>query len=164
MTDLSRLKWSKNVTFTPSEITFWDFPINELSKIFILHWKKGYEANAARPEEGDILLIRQHARITHVVQLFNKTVYDDASGYEFSIGRLVQILWKANNLNHAPHNTEIFGCPIKFPPNGKAHFLENIGDFNEHWNQRGGLPAFQNYVTGVLNEKGEWLNPLIALA
>ncbi|WP_414576904.1 hypothetical protein [Anabaena sp. CCY 9402-a] len=162
MSDLSRLKWSKNVSYD-SKITFWDFPINELSKIFILHWRKSSEANAAKPEDGDLLLIRQHARVTHVVQFFNNTVYDDGSGYDFSTGRLVQILWRANDLNNAPHNTEIFGCSINFPPSGKAYFLENISDFHEYWSQRGGLAAFQNYVTGVLNEKGEWLKQLIVL-
>ncbi|BAY14677.1 hypothetical protein NIES21_04350 [Anabaenopsis circularis NIES-21] len=128
-----------------------------------MHWKKGGEANAEKPEEGDLLIVRQHAHVTHVVQFFNDTVYDDDSGYEFSIGRLVQIIWKANDLKNLPHNKEIFGCSITFPPNGKAHYLENISDFNKHWNKYGGLPGFQNYVTDVLNNKGEWLKPLIKL-
>ncbi|MBD2302946.1 hypothetical protein H6G74_07535 [Nostoc spongiaeforme FACHB-130] len=172
MTDLSKLKWSKNVNYQGDKKIYWDYKIDETSKIFILHWKKGGEANAEKPEEGDLLIIRQHAHVTHVVQFFNDTVYDDGSGYDFSIGRLVQIIWKANdlkNLSHTsdltniPHNKEIFGCSINFPPDGKAHYLANNNDFNEHWNKHGGLPGFQNYITGVLAEKGEWLKPLIKL-
>jgi hypothetical protein len=129
--------------------------------------------NALRPKQGDIIIIRQHAHVTHLVKFFDNNLYHDGSESDFNIGRLVQIIWKANdlkNLAHTndlknlPHNKEIFGCSINFPPDGKASLLENNNNFNKYWNQHGGLSGFQNYVKGVLNETGEWLQPLIELS
>ncbi|WP_414752017.1 hypothetical protein [Anabaena sp. CCY 9910] len=172
MIELTRLKWSKNVNYQSEKVEYWDYRIDEVSKIVILHWRKGQEENARKPKEGDLLIIRQHAHVTHIVKFFNNTIYYDGSDSEFSTGRLIQIIWKANDLKNLvhtshlynlPHNTEVFGCPVVFPPNGKAHSLESINIFNEYWSKHGGMVGFHNYVKGVLDKKGEWLQPLIEL-
>lgn len=170
MIDLTGLKWSKNVNYQSNEVIYWDYTINELSKILILHWKNGRKENARKPKQGELLIIRQHAHVTHLVQFFDNSLYDDSSDSDYNIGRLIQVIWRANDLKNLvhtqdlrnlPHNKEIFGCSINFPPNGKASLLENNNDFNEYWRKQGGLSGFQNYVKGVLDNTGEWLQPLI---
>lgn len=160
--NLTDLKWSKNVNYQGSTV-FWTFPIDSISKIFLLHWKNTNEDNARNPKEGELIMIRQYAHVTHIVKLFNNTLYEDGSGYEFNIGRLIQVVWMASDLKNPPNYKEIFGCPIVFPPDGKVHLLENNNNFKEYWNNHGGFLEFKNYVKGVLDKYGEWKEPLIEL-
>jgi hypothetical protein len=43
MIDLTGLKWSKNVNHQGEDVKYWDYKIDEVSKIVILHWIKGEE-------------------------------------------------------------------------------------------------------------------------
>ncbi|MDR9896972.1 hypothetical protein G7B40_020720 [Aetokthonos hydrillicola Thurmond2011] len=73
MTDLASLKWSQNVNCHGSSVS-WDFPVNGISKIFLLHWNKINKNNALKPQEGELIIIRQYGCVTHIVKVFNNTL------------------------------------------------------------------------------------------
>lgn len=162
MINLASLKWSKNVNYQGSFV-FWTFPIEDISKIFLLHWRKTNKQNARKPKEGELIILRQHGCVTHIVKVFNDTLYHGGSDAEFNIGRLIEVVWVANDLKNPPNYQEVFGCPIRFPQGGRVHPLENNNNFQEHWDKQGGLEEFQNYVKGVLDKYGEWKELLTEL-
>ncbi|MEH2377397.1 MAG: hypothetical protein V7K27_00585 [Nostoc sp.] len=153
--DLNGLIWTKNIR--PSASDGWAYQsiptIEPNLKIFALHWKNlehKDERGAKAPQEGELIILRQYGKVTHIVQMLNNQLYPDNSyGDEFNIYRLVQVVWMTDNWDHSPKNDEVFDCAIKFPRFGKAIKLENIQAFQERWGQ-GGL-AFQQHVQSVLN-------------
>jgi hypothetical protein len=122
-------------------------------KIFALYWRnlKGKDENNARsPLEAELMILRQHGKVTHIVQLLNNQVYRDTNTKdEFNIYRIVQVVWMTDNWDHPPDKNTVFGYDIKFPPNGKAIKLENIHAFQERWNAEG--LTFQQHVQKELN-------------
>ncbi|MDF5721818.1 MAG: hypothetical protein PUP91_15325 [Rhizonema sp. PD37] len=134
-----------------------------ISKVFLLQWKNPAGDNIRLPKEDELIVIRQHAHVTHIVKLFNNTLYDDSSGSEFNLGRLIQVVWIANDFKNLPNYQEVFSCPIVFPPDGKVHLLENNSYFKEYWDKHGGFLEFQDYVKGVLDKYGEFKELLVEL-
>lgn len=162
--DLTGLKWSKNVNHL-GDIKYWTYDIDSTSRVFILGWKDKYKDNACNPKEGEFIILRQHAKVTHIVKVFNDHLYDDGLKSGFSICRLVQVVWMSKKFDDIslPTNKEVFGYDITFPPDGKIYNLETKDDFKEHWDKNGGLLGFQNHVQFVLNERGYWQQPLVEL-
>ncbi len=164
MIDLKGLKWSKNVNHKGDDKTWaYDFCHDQNPIIFLLNWRTPYKENACKPKEGELIILKQRARVTHIVKLLNNVLYDDGSNSEFSICRLVQVIWITNNWDKLPTYEEIFGYPIKFPPDGKVTNLENKEDFKQHWEQHEGLLGFQNHVQKELNKSefgGNWQTPI----
>ncbi|NDJ25421.1 hypothetical protein GS682_28040 [Nostoc sp. B(2019)] len=162
--DLTGLKWCKNVNHQGTD-KYWAYNDNFTSRMFLLNWRSVYKENAHKPKEGELILLRQHAKITHIVKLLNHVIYADGSDSEFNIGRLVQVVWITNNWDNLPSNEDIFGCPVIFPPNGKVISLENKEDFEQHWHiSKNGWLEFQNHVQEKLNRfDGNWYQPLIHL-
>lgn len=76
--DLSKLKWVKNVR--PDQGWAYD-KINEKpipeAKIFRLHWCNDKD-NAQKPQKGDLIALVQLAKVTHIVELLDDTVYENA--------------------------------------------------------------------------------------
>ncbi|WGV23801.1 hypothetical protein [Halotia branconii] len=154
--DLTGLKWSKNVNHQ-SRGKYWAYDFDSNSKIFLLNWKNTSKENAYKPKEGELIILRQRARVTHIVKLLNNVLYDHGFNSEFSCCRLVQVIWITNNWDKLPTYEEIFGYPINFPPDGKVMNLEKKEDFQLHWKQHKGLLGFQNHVQKELNKfEGNW--------
>lgn len=152
--DLKQLKWTKNVKHQKSEN--WAYPIEAIHpelKIFPLYWRNSKhrdEGNAGTPKEGELILLRQRAKVTHLVQLINNQLYfNKDAGDEFNIYRLVQVVGMVNNWEKAPDNSEVFDCDINFPANGKVIKLENVQDFQNRWNQEG-LEKFPEHIQKIL--------------
>ncbi|MBC6429559.1 hypothetical protein FM036_01215 [Nostoc sp. HG1] len=153
--DLNGLTWTKNVKPIDGEI--WAYQnidtIYPDLNIFALHWRnlKGRDENNARyPLEAELVILRQHGKVTHIVKLLNNQVYRDTNAKdEFNIYRIVQVVWMTDNWDHPPEKNKVFGYDIKFPPNGKAIKLENIHAFQERWNAEG--LTFQQHVQKELN-------------
>ncbi|MEA5514177.1 hypothetical protein [Nodularia sp. UHCC 0506] len=154
MLDLMELKWTKNIK-DPDKWAYKDIPlIYPDLKIFTLAWRnfenKDIE-NAKAPKEGDQIILRQKGKVTHIVQLLNNQLYfDKYATNEFSIYRLVNVVWMADFLNNPPDNEEVFGCHINFPANGKVISLANIQQFQNRWGE-GGLTEFQQHISKVLS-------------
>ncbi|MEH2333293.1 hypothetical protein [Nostoc sp.] len=153
--DLNGLIWTKNVK--PIDGEHWAYQsiltIHPELKIFAMHWRNlenKDEINAKIPQEGELMILRQRSKVTHVVQMLNKQLYPDGNaGEKFNIYRLVQVIWMTNDWVHPPDKSKVFDCAINFPPNGKAIRLEKIRAFQERWSTEG--LAFQQHVQSVLN-------------
>ncbi|MEH2177833.1 hypothetical protein [Nostoc sp.] len=153
--DLNGLIWTKNVK--PIDGEHWAYhslpTIYPDLKIFALHWRNlenKDEINAKTPQEGELIILRQRSKVTHIVQMLNNQLYpDENAGDEFNIYRIVQVVWMTNNWDHPPDKNTVFGYDINFPPNGKAIKLENIQGFQERWNTEG--LTFQQHVQNLLN-------------
>lgn len=160
--DLAGLKWTKNVKPTGHDNWAYD-NINSNLRIFLLHWRDEHRENARKPKEGELIILRQHAKVTHIVKLLNNTLYNERSKTDFNICRLVQVVWMTEDWHNRPVNEKVFDCPITFPPNGKVIDLENIEDFKQRWDSRGGLSAFQKSIPELFNSKREWQPSLLEL-
>ncbi|MEH2196778.1 hypothetical protein [Nostoc sp.] len=94
--DLTQLKWTKNVNHQGDD-KYWAYQnIDPDLNIFRLNWKTEQAENARKPEEGELILLRQRAKVTHIVKLLNNTLYEEPTDGEFGISRLVQVLWIAD--------------------------------------------------------------------
>ncbi|BBD69629.1 hypothetical protein NIES4072_30360 [Nostoc commune NIES-4072] len=153
--DLNGLIWTKNVK--PLNGQPWAYQnistIDPGLKIFALHWRnlKGRDKiNANTPQEGELMILRQRSKVTHIVQMLNKQLYPDKNpGDEFNIYRLVQVVWMTDNWDNPPENDKLFDCLIHFPAFGKAIKLEKIRAFREHWSTK--ELTFQQHVQNLLN-------------
>jgi hypothetical protein len=155
--DLTGLRWTKNVKHQGDD-KYWAYDNINSENGFFLHWKTEYKPNACKPNEGELIILRQRAKVTHIVKLLNNTLYDYRSGAEFDMGRLVRVVWMTKDWDNSPENKEVFGCSIEFPRFGKVIALENIREFKDHWDSNGGILGFQKSedVQEVLNRKGKW--------
>jgi hypothetical protein len=146
--DLTELKWTKNVNHQGND-KYWAYQnIDPDLNIFRLNWKTEQAKNALKPEEGELILLRQRAKVTHIVKLLNKTLYEEQSDGEFSISRRVQIVWIADFSSVPPEQDMVFGYHVHLQ-GGKVTRLETP-TFNKHWSSRGGLVGFQNHVLKAL--------------
>lgn len=157
--DLSRLKWTKNV-YNPDVWVYRHDYIHYpyLVPEFNLHWAKGQEANISKPQEGDLILLRQRTKVTHLVMTLDDQIDNSPNTPTHPLIRRVQVLWMANEpLNtldaqiwdNAPSQNDVFGFDIELQ-GGKAIELDHIKDLNETFKDQGGLTAFQKRVAEKL--------------
>jgi hypothetical protein len=140
--DLTKLKWTKNVNHSDINWAYQDIDFN--SKVFNLHWKSDSLKNAQKPQEGDLIIIRQRTKVTHIVELLNNIVYEETSENSW-IHRLVRAVWMAEFWTEPPKQDDIFGYKINYR-SGKAIYLENSKNFNQYWDKKGGTSAFQQHI------------------
>jgi hypothetical protein len=148
--DLTELKWTKNINHQGDD-KYWAYQdIDPDLKIFRLHWKKEeYEENARRPQEGQLIILRQRSKITHIVKLLNNTLYKELYDTEFNIYRLVQVVWIADYWSVPPEQDMIFGYHVHLE-GGKVMELQTLPTFKNHWDSRGGLAGFQQHILKLL--------------
>ncbi|WP_198166566.1 hypothetical protein [Picosynechococcus sp. PCC 7117] len=150
--DLSQLKWLKNVNpgsgwayADPAEM-----PLPE-AKIFRLEWKKD-RADAQKPNKGDLIALVQHARVTHIVEVLDDTVYDTKKA-EWGLYRVVKAIWmppKGFNWAQLPHQEEIFG--VKHLPSSGHTYAIPIPSMRSSpaWQEYSDLQGFQEHVSEYL--------------
>lgn len=155
--DLSRLKWTKNV-YNPD---VWVYRHNEISYPYLvpefrLHWKK--EHGAGKLQEGDLILLRQRTKVTHLVKVLDDQIHGDPNATGFALTSRVQVLWIAPESlktpddqiwDNAPSQNDVFGFGLKLH-GGKAIELDHIQNLNEEFKDQGGLAAFQKRVAEKL--------------
>ncbi len=158
--DFTRLKWTKNVNHPE----VWVYRHNEISYPYLvpefkLHWKK--EHGAGKLQEGDLILLRQRTKVTHLVKVLDDQIHGDPNASGFALTRRVQVLWIAPESLHtpdahiwdnAPSQDDVFGFDVKLQ-SGRAIELDHIGDLNEEFKDQGGLAAFQKRVAEKLGLK-----------
>ncbi|MEH2009399.1 hypothetical protein [Nostoc sp.] len=94
--DLTQLKWTKNVNHQGDD-KYWAYQnVGPVSNIFQLNWKTEQAKNALKPEESELILLRQRTKVTHIVKLLDNILYKELPEGEFSISRLVQVVWIAD--------------------------------------------------------------------
>jgi hypothetical protein len=153
--DLSQLKWLKNVKADQG----WAYDkLEEMSipeaKIFRLHWRsRDDKANAQQPLKGDLIILVQLARGTHIVETLDNVVYENTEK-EWGIYRVVKAVWmppKGIDWWNLPHQKEIFGVE-HLPQNGLVHRIPTDRMLqSELWKDIEGLSSFQNHLNNLLS-------------
>ncbi len=152
--DLSPLKWTKNVNHPDTNI-YWAYQHDQehdqvrypfLVPEFNLHWRKEQVENAKKPNKGDLILLRQRTKVTHLVKFLDDHAEFTENG-DYSIYRRVQLLWMAQRpWDSAPHQNDVFGFEVELQ-GGKAIELDHITDLAEHFTT---LTAFQEHIAQKL--------------
>jgi hypothetical protein len=147
--DLSELKWTKNINHQHGK-KFCAFDL-DLKKIFPLQWKKEQEKNAGKPNKGELIILRQRCKVTHIVECLddNPSKFKEPTYPEFSIYRQVQVVWIAEHWDIPPDQDTVFGYHVNLQ-GGNVMKLETLPKFKAYWDSRGGLAEFQNHVLKVL--------------
>jgi len=136
--DITKLIWTKNVTpLYPTKEEKWAYPPQE--KPFRLHWRNKNNQDIKNAGEqlkqGDIILLRQRGKVTHLVKLVDNDCNHEESELktEFNIYRLVELVWITDDWDNAPSLNQVFASKIKFPRGGKVCRIENLKAYKEHW-------------------------------
>lgn len=146
--DLQRLQWTKNVKPTNG----WAYCEFKTSELFKLAWKDD-EANANRPERNDLILLRQHGYVTHLVKVLNRQAECEERQGDFNIYRIVEVMWSIDDTN-PPISAKadvIFGYSAVLDyMGGNVMKLEELPTFKDNWDPQGGLSDFQDHVQSKL--------------
>ncbi len=127
------------------------------ASIFGLTWKNILENNARQPEQGDLILLHQHAKVTHIAEFLDSQLYNNINVSDWGIYRVVRAVWTpppGKDWATLPHHDEIFGFDV-FIMDGSAHNLDEPGKmskFHQYWNDKGGLVAFQKHLATELDK------------
>lgn len=147
--NLQALQWTKNILPDDGSYAYSEFKVG---KLFKLAWRKD-EANANEPKRNDLILLRQHGYVTHLVKVLNhQAELEDWKG-DFNIYRIVEVVWTIDCSNRpiAAKADAIFGYPeVLNYQRGNIMELKKLPTFSEAWESRGGLTAFQDHVKSKL--------------
>jgi hypothetical protein len=144
--DLTNLKWTKNVNH-PDPTIQWGYQPNEIRFRFLvpefnLHWKNEQETNANKAQKGDIILICQRTKVTHLVKVLDDQSKSVPNG-EYSRYRRVQVLWiEQKTWDNAP-DQDVFGISHR---DGLLRDLNNMEGVTSKFNPLGGITAFHAQV------------------
>lgn len=145
--DISCLKWTKNVKRNDEK---WAYPHQEIKdNHFNLHWSPDSEFNANKAQEKDLIILRQKARVTHLVEVVSQQAEKDnnAEGWFY---RCVKVIWIANVWSEPPHQAEVFGCQLDLQ-GGNIMELKNIQALNNRWNlESNGIKDFYQHINRKL--------------
>lgn len=142
--NLECLQWTKNVK--PAER--WAYCEFKKGELFKLAWKED-EANANRPKRDDLILLRQHGYVTHLVKVLNRQVEREDSPNDWNLYRIVEVVWAIGGTNPPPSLKAdlIFGYSgVLAYMGGDVMKLEELPTFKNAWDGQGGLLAFQQHV------------------
>ena len=147
--NLQHLKWTKNVKPADGGYAYSQFKVSELFK---LAWRDD-EDNANRLSRDDLILLRQHGCVTHLVKVLDRSAEHEDWVGDFNIYRIVEVLWTID-CTHPPTSAKaevIFGYSAVLDyRGGNAMKLEELDTFKKSWDSKGGLPAFQEHVKSGL--------------
>lgn len=146
--NLERLQWTKNVK--PAE--GWAYCEFKEGELFKLAWKDD-EANANRLERGDLILLRQHGYVTHLVKVLNRQAEREDCPSDWNLYRIVEVVWAIGSTSPPPSVRAelIFGYPeVLAYMGGDVMKLEDLPTFKKAWDDQGGLLAFQQHVQSKL--------------
>lgn len=147
--DTSKLLFIKNVrdpnglwAYTLDRIRDMDGSIE--SRVFELYWTSASKG-AKSASQDDLMLLNQQAKITHIVEMLDDDVRENAAGYF----RWVRVVWMSNesDWSQLPHQRDIIGFEPPTIGGGTAYSLANLSKFQETWDS---LEDFQEHVFQVL--------------
>jgi hypothetical protein len=102
------------------------------------------------PKTGDVMILHQRAKVTHLVEFLDEQVRETDSGYF----RRVKVIWMPPQQDwyKLPHQKEILGFNPKYS-DGNTHDLQspNFITFRKAWVR---LSDFQNHIVERLQELG----------
>ncbi|MEH1908257.1 hypothetical protein [Nostoc sp.] len=149
MTDLQRLKWTKNVKRDDGAWAYCQFKVSDLFK---LAWKDD-EINASKPEKDDLVLLRQQGYVTHLVRVLDyKAEHEDWKG-DYNIYRIVEVLWTIDfgiPPQSARANVMFDYLEVLRYEGGNVMKLEDLTTFKKRWDNHRGLGGFQTHIQSLL--------------
>lgn len=150
--DLQNLRWTKNIV--PKGNEPWAYQTFGTGHLFKLAWKDN-EGNANKPAREDLLLLRQHGYVTHLVRVLDYKAESDAWRGDFNIYRIVEVLWGLGDWS-SPAATlkadKVFDYPgVMYYEGGDAMYLAALPTFQKRWQGNDGLKDFQAHVHSHLN-------------
>lgn len=92
--DLQRLYWTKNV----KPLQGWAYSKFKSGDLFKLAWKNN-EDDANSPEHNDLILLRQHGYVTHLVKVLDHQAKREDWEGDFNLYRIVEVIWAINSTN-----------------------------------------------------------------
>lgn len=149
--DSSRLLFLKNIRDPNGD---WSYTLERIgkmnnspeSRIFELYWLLTSKGSNT-PSQGDLMILNQRARVTHIVEMLDDEVRKTEAGYF----RWVRIVWmpKQNDWIQLPHQRDVLGFePPRFGGGATYSFNSpNFGKFHAAWNS---LSDFQQHIFEVL--------------
>lgn len=146
--NLQCLQWTKNVFPADNGWAYSKFKIGELFK---LAWKND-ETNANRPERNDLILLRQHGYVTHLVKVLNRQAEIEDWQGDYNIYRIVEVLWAVDCSNPpiAAKADAIFDyLEVLAYQGGDVMKLEELPTFTRRWDLE--ISAFQTHVQSGLS-------------
>jgi hypothetical protein len=120
--------------------------------LFKLAWKDN-EADANRLERDDLILLRQHGYVTHLVKVLNRQAEREDSQSDWNLYRIVEVVWTIGDTNPPPSLKAdlIFGYSgVLAYMGGDVMKLEDLPTFKDAWEHKGGLAEFQARVQSRL--------------
>ena len=152
--DSSKLLYIKNVrdssgwAYTPKHIQRLDDSVE--SRVFELFWSPAGKG-AKSASKGDLMILNQQAKVTHVVEMLDDEVRRNESGYF----RWVRVVWmpQEEDWYQLPHQREILGFEPPKIGGGTAYSFASpsFGKFHAAWNS---LQDFQQHVFQCLTGVG----------
>lgn len=147
--DLQGLRWTKNVRRGDGA---WAYSQLKVSDLFKLAWKDD-EANANRPEKGDLILLRQQGYITHLVRVLDYKAEREVWKGDYDIYRIVEVLWTID-FNNPPVSAKADAMfdysEVLDYRSGNVMELESLPTFRQRWDDDGGLEGFQTRIQNLL--------------
>lgn len=148
--DLQKLRWTKNVRRDDGTWAYSQFKVSDLFK---LAWRDD-EANASRPEKGDLILLRQQGYVTHLVRVLDYKAEHEVWQGAYDIYRIVEVLW-AINFGNPPVSAKaeaIFDYSgVLAYQGGNIMKLEDLPTFKQRWDHDGGLGGFQTHIQNLFD-------------
>ncbi|NJM99664.1 MAG: hypothetical protein HC800_23215 [Phormidesmis sp. RL_2_1] len=148
--NLLNLKWTKSIN--PKGQEPWAYQKFKVGNLFKLAWKDD-KSNANKPQREDLILLRQNGYTTHLVEVLDYKAEHEKWNGDFNVYRIVEVLWVIDwqDPPSSAKADQVFGYLVKAYQGGDVMFLETMPTFQKHWQDQGGLPAFQKRVQGILN-------------
>jgi len=156
--NLEKLIWIKVVTLKNKKKDWPDgwayLPSKLSSSSFSLDFKKDEdkEKYVKEPKKGDLMLLAQHNKITHVVEILDNQISQEDSQFHHN----VKVIWWESDMdwNHLPLWKKVLGFDPKIQK-GIPYRLESLAGFEKKWkSQEGGLSDFQKHVAAQLTDRG----------
>ena len=160
--NLSRLKWVKVVTPPKGWHYYWAYSPQEIEKIGkenpiiethgLTIFPLGFKNEKANDiHTGDMILLTQHAKITHIVEVLDNKAYEKDSHEKGSwFHRYVKIVWWKPEMSweKLPHRQDVLRFEL-FVFDGNPHLFTCFKSFREKWGDDG-LEAFQQHLLNQL--------------
>jgi hypothetical protein len=147
--DPSKILFLKNVRDPDGS---WAYTIDRIrdmggvleSRVFELFWLST-SRGAKTASKGDLMLLNQFAKITHVVEILDNEVRENEAGYF----RWVRIVWMPDeqDWSQLPHQRDVIGFEPPTIGGGTAYSLSNLSKLKKRWDT---FPAFQQHVFQAL--------------
>lgn len=144
--NLQPLKWTKQVR--PSGEAFWAYQAFGVGHGFSLAWQDQAE-HASQPAQDDLLLLRQHDYVTHLVSVLDAKPSPATGSGDAHRSSLVAVLWVIDWTSPQSYckATQVLGFPeVMYWQGDDAMYLPALPSFQRRWPGRSGLQDWQAHV------------------